>query len=623
MARQPNPAKPFLLGDSIADILAEAGIQTGRTPPRPGSDVKLLCPACGGGKSREQSLSVKVDADGMGAAWHCFRGNCPGGPLVPGSGRIESAEGRRRSDEPVRRERAEPKPPPAIPDDDDLGRPAALVEFFERRGISEETLAEFGVHAVTRRWPTAGGNWIGKPTIVFPYRQGGQLVNRKYRSPDKEFMQDKDAARTLFNIDAVESDDEVVFVEGEMDVLAMWEAGYRQVVSLPDGSPQKLLDEDDPKRQADKRFDALEDAKERLAKVKRIFIATDMDEPGKILAEELARRLGKARCWLVEWPKPWKDANDVWHKGGGRAAIDKALEHAQPYPLAGHIEIRPGQLIAYRQARRGPRALKSGLADLDAVARMPFGGGWLTVLTGIPSHGKSTLLRNWLVRLAAKHDYGVIWCSPEDNTPENLALGLASLWTDQPAFGTQDRPAMSDADLAAAEQWIAKRFTFIGSDDPDEEMTLDWVLARAGEAVKRHRRNLLCLDPWNEFEHQWGRQESETQYVNRWLRKLKAWGRAHACDVLICAHPTKLQKDPKTKKYPVAEGYDINGGAGWKNKADLGVTVYRREEGMMEVHNWKVRFGAFGKQFEQCKLEVVNTFGKLRSPGFTIDERIA
>ena len=34
----------------------------------------------------------------------------------------------------------------------------------------------------------------------------------------------------------------------------------------------------------------------------KIILATDNDGPGEALALELARRLGRERCWRVKWP---------------------------------------------------------------------------------------------------------------------------------------------------------------------------------------------------------------------------------------------------------------------------------------------------------------------------------
>ena len=45
---------------------------------------------------------------------------------------------------------------------------------------------------------------------------------------------------------------------------------------------------------------------ERLAArygVRHVFLATDSDEPGQALSEELARRLGRERCWRVKRPR--------------------------------------------------------------------------------------------------------------------------------------------------------------------------------------------------------------------------------------------------------------------------------------------------------------------------------
>ncbi|CAD6258672.1 unnamed protein product [Miscanthus lutarioriparius] len=64
----------------------------------------------------------------------------------------------------------------------------------------------------------------------------------------------------------------------------------------------------------------------------RIILATDDDHPGQALAEELARRLGKERCWRVKWPKKndtdtCKDANEVLMFLGPQA-LRKVIEDA-------------------------------------------------------------------------------------------------------------------------------------------------------------------------------------------------------------------------------------------------------------------------------------------------------
>lgn len=606
--------KALIRADSLPDILAMAGIDTRAVRPQPGASAKVICPACTGGRTREKSLSITIDDDGAGARWMCHRPKCPGSDIIPGGGRVRDeagTKGRSRDWTPPPARAAAPVRPKLDPPEAMQHRPADMLDWFHRRGISEETVAEFGIYATARWFPQSSTE---KPAIAFPYRWRGGVVNRKFRSPDKEFAQDKGAARTLFNIDAVSSDDVVVIVEGELDVLACWESGLRQVVSLPDGAPGNLRDEDDPAREGDKRFEALTTCADVLAPVAKIIIATDADTPGGYLAEELARRLGRARCWRVRWPDGVKDANEMLIQHGG-AALMAAVEAAEPWPLAGIADLRPGALAEYRRSNLGPRGLTCGIADLDAVAKLPAGGGWLTVLTGVPSHGKSTLLRAWLVNLASRHDLGVIYASPEDNRAENLALDLAAIRWGAPWRTGPTMAAMSDEDLTAAEAWVRDHFSFIASDDPDTEMTIGWVLARAEEVKRRHARQLLVLDPWNEFEHQFERGETETQYVGKTLRRLKAWGRAEGIGILIAAHPRILVPHPSSGLYPVANGYDIAGSANWFNRADLGLTAYRREEGIAELHCWKARFPVFGERARHARLALDRPTGRLRSTG--------
>jgi twinkle protein len=83
--------------------------------------------------------------------------------------------------------------------------------------------------------------------------------------------------------------------------------------------------------------------------VSRVLLATDNDEPGQALAEELARRLGRERCWRVRWPQGsdsalladgtrpegyLKDANEVLLNAGADA-LRECVANAEPYPIRG------------------------------------------------------------------------------------------------------------------------------------------------------------------------------------------------------------------------------------------------------------------------------------------------
>ena len=60
-------------------------------------------------------------------------------------------------------------------------------------------------------------------------------------------------------------------------------------------------------------------------------------------------------------------------------------------------------------------------------------------------------------------------------------------------------------------------------------------------------------------------------YLNRALKYIKRLARRFQITIIIVAHPTK--EGGKVTSLAEASLYDINGGAVWNNKADLGVIV--------------------------------------------------
>src|SRR5262249_32175987 len=149
--------------------------------------------------------------------------------------------------------------------------------------------------------------------IAFPYFRNGELVNVKFRAlTEKAFAQVNDAEKILYGLDDIADVKTAIIVEGELDKLALEEAGIRNVVSVPDGAPNQVkAGEPDPE---DAKFSYIANCADYLDRLDRIILAVDNDGPGLALGEELARRLGKERCWRVRWPdsgdSPCKDAND-------------------------------------------------------------------------------------------------------------------------------------------------------------------------------------------------------------------------------------------------------------------------------------------------------------------------
>ncbi len=579
----------------LPGILSDAGISKLKSM-RPGHQEQIRCPRCEGGKRREVSLSVKIDPDGEGATWHCWRGTCG----YTGGGRTRSQDGRSK---PAPPQEARPIVKPA--EAAQTPRPQALYRFFDKRGISAATVEYFGCYVAPRWFPASGDHAAGEyQAIVFPYRYRGELVNRKYRPPHKNpQMQDRDALPTIFNIDALvdaEDDAWVVWCEGEPDIMACHEAGWPFAISLKDGAPDKLRDEDDPVRQTDKRFAALETHAEDLQRFRRIILAGDNDRPGEVLREELARRLGRHRVWTVRWPEDCKDAGDVLRLHGPDR-LTECLSAAEPWPIEGVQRITSGLLTRLRE-RPPPPVMSTGTKSTDGIMKLPAEGR-LIVVTGVPNSGKSSWVRFVMIHTCQWHKRRWACFSPEHSPWEQFAAECAEVFIGKTFWRRRDAEQMTVAEIQHAESWLSDRVFMLTADTEDNPPTLDWFLDRLRRLVLTHGVTDALLDPWNELEHTRPDKMSETEWVGLCLQRVKAFVTKHGVNVWIVAHPTKqLPPKPGGKLLPPG-GYDIAGGANWANKTDLGITVHN-DDGLSSIYLWKSRFSSrWGRKNASAKLE--------------------
>ncbi|KAK9133960.1 hypothetical protein Scep_013488 [Stephania cephalantha] len=292
---------------------------------KPGESSRSLCPKCLGGDSKERSFSLYISPDWENANWHCFKAKC-------GWRGRTSVFGSAKTLVPGQVNKSSKSKSPRIMTEENLGlEPLCkeLLVYFAERMISGETLRR---NAVMQK----SGDQVA---IAFTYRRNGALVHCKYRDINKRFWQEKDAEKILYGLDDIKGASDIIIVEGEIDKLAMEEAGFQNCVSVPDGAPSKVNSKELPSETEDTKFQYLWNCKEYLDKASRIILATDADAPGQALAEELARRLGRERCWRVKWPKTsservCKDANEVL-MFLGPDALRELIEQAELYPIRG------------------------------------------------------------------------------------------------------------------------------------------------------------------------------------------------------------------------------------------------------------------------------------------------
>lgn len=516
---------------------------------------KALCPKCSHTRrnSKEKCLSVDFD-EGIWLCHHC--------------GWAGSVKTRRRE---------YPRPQIQPYTDNDI-----LSAWFQARAIPKD---------VVKRARIA----LEGDKILFPYLRKGECVNIKYRGlHDKTFYQFKDAEKVLYGLDSLvglgcttwNSSDWAIICEGEIDVLSCQVAGFIPVLSVPDGAPPP------GSKLSDLKFEYLANCADGLEPLTKIIIATDGDEPGQYLAVELVRRLGPERCWKVHWPEGCKDANDVLISQGADA-LKALVDHATPYPIDGIVcaeDLRDEVFSLYREGSQ--RGLSTGLRTLDELYTIR--PGEMTVVTGIPSHGKSSVVDFIIYVLAEQHGWTTAVFSPENFPLQRHAAKLMSLFCGRP-FSAGKTERMTETHVDVALRWLHSSVVFISP--PEEDVSIDSILALAKKTVLRHGIRGLVIDPWNELDHTRPSGMTETEYISQALTKIRRFSRLHGLHVWVVAHPTKLKKlDNGT--YPVPTPYDISGSGHWRNKADNCIAVWRNLDDAgtdVVVHVQKIRFREVGQ----------------------------
>lgn len=506
-------------------------------------NVNTTCPKCSHERKKSQQKCLNVNLDKK--VWRCNHCEWSGGiteKYVPVSYEVPKWENKT-----------------ILPD--------KVLKYFENRRITANTLNEFKVSSCVEFMPQEGKEM---DAICFNYFKNGKLVNIKYRDGKKNFKLYKGAELILYNIDSLANAKEVWITEGEIDCLSLFEAGIKEVVSVPNGAGSNLSYLDNYMSM----FDTIE----------RIHICTDNDLKGRELRENLSERFGKDKCDYVEFGE-CKDANEYLVLNGNFALKEQAYKFIQ-FPLVGVFTISDIQSEIIDLYNNGlPQGCGTGMPTFDRLLK--FHKGYVTTITGIPGHGKSDFLDHILIKLLQHNEWKGAFYSPE-NRPTHLHFSkIARKLVQRPWFG---RERMNPDELFECMHLLDEKFWFI---KPETDFTLDSILSHVAVLKNRKGIDWFVIDAWNKLEHKYT--DSETRYIGQSLDKIVNFCERNNVHCFLVAHPTKMRKSDG-QYYDVPNLYDISGSANFFNKTDNGICVYRnfRTE-KVEVYIQKVKFSHWGE----------------------------
>ena len=556
---------------------------------------RITCPNCSNHRNKKYDKCLAVTTTHDAILWFCHHCEWQGGSKDNGD-HITTYSPKLKS------EWQQGKFPPKEP------TPVIPIISAKNHTLSENSLVWLHNRKISKATAEIFGLYTKDNKLCFPYYLDDELVNIKSRTKDKKFLQEKGATKCLYNIDMLQKHwdnspnyedhvpqrtKSVIFVEGEMDVLALYEAGFKNVVSLPDGAPQTAKFKSD-----DKRFMAFEHSK-WIFEADEVIVATDADENGKALRLEIIHRFGKDICKVVNFPRldAWqcKDANECLIHYDTKI-LQECIEYAEEFPVNGLHGVREYQdSVQNIYDGNEQKAFSTGFKELDKIYKiMP---STFNLITGIPNHGKSNFLDQILLNLAENENWKFAIFSPEHSTPNHIRRLLEKRSRRPFDIGLSAR--LTQEQLNSGIEFLDDHFRFI--ENTEEIPNIDFILSKAKLAKQRFGIKGLVIDPFNQISPDRDYAKREDEHIRDIIAKCQQFARNHQLVVWMVAHPHKLHRND-SGVIPPPDLYQVSGSAHWANMADVGLVVHRDfENNLTRIITRKIReqgiYGHIGETY--------------------------
>lgn len=436
------------------------------------------------------------------------------------------------------------------------------VEDYLRctRGLYNETIEAFRImEAEKMEGKREDGSTyaVPGPWILFPYFRPEKdhtgkpvLANIKWlhveRDKDgkKRTKQESGAQPTLFGWHALPPGAKsVTLTEGELDAATVHQWGH-PALSLPQGAgtgaKQNWISED---------FDD-------LARFETIYLWMDADSEGQKTIPELVSRLGAHRCRIIRLPEgcPFKDANEVWTKGGWtKAQVDAIYEmskYLDPAEMKNAAAFTDQVIEEFYPSDKAVNGMEMPWKAADILRLRP---GQVTMLTGINSHGKSQILNQIITHLADRGHRICIY-SGEIAAKKTLAIMVRQVaMVETPRL----RHIEGLMDWLDGKVWIY---------DVKGKVDRAKLLEHFRYARRRWGIDLFIIDSLMKC----GIALDDYQCQSDFTEQLTEFADVEGCHLVLVAHPAK----PKDESRPVGR-LGIKGSGDVSDKAHVCLEVWR------------------------------------------------
>ena len=449
---------------------------------------------------------------------------------------------------------------------------ANVEKYLGLRGISTKTLDYADVQSDI--YGNVAFHYYNSNDILMTvkYRLGRKF--NKEKDHNKCWSQkDSDFAPLLFNMNRIDPAKPLLVVEGEIDCLSVIEAGYSNVVSIPNGCANSQW---------------IQYNWEWLEQFDKIILWFDSDEPGVKARNDVIYRLGTWRTYYIEInPEDTtpngariKDANEVLYFKGKDRVLQYINKHLE-IPVENVSDLSKAEDFDIEHAE----GLYTGIKELDdQIYKLTF--GTLNIITGKSGEGKSVFVNQVAICQAVQQGYDVFVFSGE------LPAPILRNWVETNMIG-REHITMKDGHVRVfnpeqrklMQNWYAGKVLVY---DDDYNTTATALLNKMEELARKCGTKVFLIDNLMMIDlecNEEGRLQAEKEFVN----KLIFFAKKYNVLVFLVAHPRKTGEIRVTKE-------DIAGSGNIVNLAHMVFSVHRytakEKEGETNTRNQYIK----GKQ---------------------------
>jgi twinkle protein len=289
------------------------------------------------------------------------------------------------------------------------------------------------------------------------------------------------------------------------------------------------------------------------------------------LRDGVAMRLGDTRCSWIRWTDDVGSAHGCLSDLGPAAVAEFVRTEAKPMWLdeVCLIDDVPDE---------GPlKTYTTGFEKLDEegfrLIRPAFFG-----CIGPYGSGKSVLLRQLACNLWRLHGWRTLLTAFEERIKPRYIRDLRRHLLHDPnePYYSMAAPEYSPDQIAMADAEIKKAFRFLRR-KRNSILDADRLYELIEYAVKIYGVEVVIVDPLNEIDHNVPYGMSKTDYIGRFIMRLKALADDYNLLMIVAAHPPKEATGRRSSGY-IYTLNDAADTANFGNKSDIGWCVWRPEK---------------------------------------------